>query len=363
MATSIVKRINDFFPLVRLFKFILFLAVSIQVVVITYNHFSGFYPLRDTTHFFLRLSRGTIYSIVAGFLIALPDLFIIYKLDRWFPWGKRFMERVGIQLVLAVVWAFTISTVITLLANYLSAYTEPLQLVLIYNALIYAVTNIIVMIVLEAWLFFMEGHRAKEKAHTLEKEMSQMRFEMLKSQINPHFMFNSLNVLSGLIDKNPAQAQLFIDEFSSIYRYVLETIEQPVTTLKDELDFIRSYMFLQKMRYGENLTYSVEIPSAKLDTYLPPLSLQVVIENAIKHNIVNEAKPLQIDIYTEKSVMVVKNPIQPKISGTSTGVGLKNLQKRYALITQLTPSFTIVNNQYIAKLPLLDPEHDERDNH
>lgn len=363
MATSVFKRINDFFPLVRLFKFLLFLALSIQVVVITYNHFSGFYPLRDMAHFFHRLSRGTIYSLVAGFMIALPDLFIINKLNQWLPWGKRFVERVVIQLVLAVALAFTISTIITLLANLVSAYKEPLHLVLIYNALIYAVTNILVMIVLEAWLFFMEGHRAREKAQTLEKEMSQMRFEMLKSQINPHFMFNSLNVLSGLIDKSPVQAQEFIDEFSSIYRYVLETIEQPVTTLKNELDFIRSYLFLQQMRYGENLTYSVEIPSGKLDSYLPPLSLQVLIENAIKHNIVNEAKPLHIEIYTENSVLVVKNPIQPKISGTSTGVGLKNLQKRYALITQLEPVLTVLNNQYIAKLPLLDPEHDERDNH
>jgi two-component system, LytTR family, sensor kinase len=363
MAHSILKRINEFFPLAKLFKFLLFLAISIQVVVITYNHYSGFYPLRDMTHFFQRLSRGTIYSIVAGFMIALPDLFIIYKLNRWLPWGKRFIERVGLQLVLAVVLAFTISTIITLLANQLSAYTEPLHLVLIYNALIYAVTNIIVMIVLEAWLFFMEGRRAKEKAQSLEKEMSQMRFEMLKNQINPHFMFNSLNVLSGLIDKNPVQAQQFIDEFSSIYRYVLETIEQPVTTLKNELDFIRSYLFLQQMRYGENLTYSVEIPSAKLDTYLPPLSLQVVVENAIKHNIVNEEKPLHIEVRSENSWLVVSNTIQPKISGTSTGVGLKNLQKRYALITQLTPSFTIVNNRYIAKLPLIDSEHDERDNH
>ncbi len=126
---------------------------------------------------------------------------------------------------------------------------------------------------------------------------------------------------------------------------------------------MRSYLFLQQIRYGDNLTFSVNISANMLPSLLPPLSLQVVLENAIKHNIVNESKPLKIEIFSENAFLVVKNTIQPKISGTSTGLGLKNLVKRYALISTLEPTFRLVNNQYIAKLPLINTEDDERIDH
>lgn len=191
----------------------------------------------------------------------------------------------------------------------------------------------------------------------VQKENLQSQFEILKSQINPHFMFNSLNVLSGLISKDIGKAQQFIDEFSHIYRYVLETLEQPVVSLEKELDFMRSYLFLQQIRHGNDLSWSVKIPSALLKWVLPPLSLQVVLENAIKHNIVNEQKPLKIDIFSEETTLVVRNNIQPKISSvSSTGLGLKNLVKRYGLIGQKEPVFYVETGYYVAKLPLLETD-------
>jgi PAS domain S-box-containing protein len=202
---------------------------------------------------------------------------------------------------------------------------------------------------------------ANDQLLKVQKENLQSQFEILRQQINPHFLFNSLNVLSGLISKDASQAQLFIDEFSHIYRYVLETMEQPVSTLRKELDFMRSYLYLQQMRHGEDLTWTVNIPAGLLDMVLPPLSLQVVLENALKHNIVNEAKPLQIEIFAKDKTLMVKNRLQPKISkGISTGLGLKNLVKRYALISNLVPIFTIENNHYVATLPLINIENDER---
>ena len=204
--------------------------------------------------------------------------------------------------------------------------------------------------------------QANTKLLKVQKENLQSQFEVLKSQINPHFMFNSLNVLSGLINADVAKAQLFIDEFSQIYRYVLETIEQPVVTLNKELDFMRSYLFLQQIRYGASLTYTVNIIAEQLQLLVPPLSLQVLLENAMKHNIVNEEKPLKIEIYSKGDFLLIKNPIQPKISGTSTGLGLKNLIKRYALISKLEPKFKVENNYYIAKIPLIKAEQDERTN-
>jgi two-component system, LytTR family, sensor kinase len=121
-----------------------------------------------------------------------------------------------------------------------------------------------------------------------------------------------LNVLSSLISKDTSKAQQFIDEFSQIYRYVIETIEKTVVTLKKELSFVRSYIFLQQIRYGENLNFTVNLPSDLLNLYMPPLSLQVVLENAIKHNIVNESHPLHINIFHDSFWLIVSNSIQPK---------------------------------------------------
>jgi PAS domain S-box-containing protein len=205
---------------------------------------------------------------------------------------------------------------------------------------------------------------ANTKLLRVQKENLQSQFEVLKQQVNPHFLFNSLNVLSSLINKDISKAQAFIDEFSQIYRYVLETIEKTVVTLGKELSFARSYIFLQQIRYGENLIFTVNLPSDLLNLYMPPLSLQVVLENAIKHNIVNESNSLNITIVHDDNWLIVSNNIQPKISmGKTTGLGQKNMVKRYSLISDKAPTFQVVNNQYVVKLPLLTIENDERTDH
>ncbi|HEY9114426.1 MAG TPA: histidine kinase [Bacteroidales bacterium] len=345
-------------------KFLIGLAIGVQVVVIVYNHINGYYILDDYVHFFKRLLRGSLLSLLAGFLIAYPDLYVIRYMNKIAPWGKNIFKRVPLQFGLTLLIAAIVAILITLFANWISVYTDhDLASIIVLNVLIYMVVNIVVMAIFEGWILFVERGQAKQMADSLQTELSQIKFEVLKSQINPHFMFNSLNVLSGLINKDVKKAQQFIDEFSMIYRYVLETIEQPVATLEKELEFMRSYLFLQQIRYGENLTYSVNISAELLKMYLPPLSLQVVLENAMKHNIINESKPLHIEINSEKDILVVKNNIQPKISkGISTGLGLKNLVKRYALISNLEPVFKIETNHYIAKLPLIKMEENERIN-
>jgi len=351
---NFITRLNQLFPLNKLLKLILAIAVSVQIIVIIYTHLSGFSPLSGMTHFFIRLFTGVVLTVVAGFMITIPDLFAIRFLNRSYPWTKRVFHRIIIQFALTVIISVPVSVLITLFSNLLTAYTEDLKNVLITNALIAAVVNIILMIILEAWLFFVESDKAKTKAQTLEKELTQIRFEVLKNQINPHFMFNSLNVLSGLIDKDIAKAQLFIDEFSHIYRYVLETIENQVVSVNKELGFIRSYIFLQQIRYGEALNVNIDLPAEILHLLVPPLSLQLVLENAIKHNIIDSTKPLQIDISSEKEWLIIKNNIQPKIStGASTGLGQKNIVKRYTMICNKVPEFLVRTNHYIVKLPLI----------
>ncbi len=360
----VFKRIHATVPFSFLLRFILVSAIGIQIIVITYNHLSGYHVLAAPSYFFLRLLRGTLLSVFAGFLITYSDIAIIRYLDTFAAWGRRTILRITLQIVFSVILAGIISTGVTLLANAISPYTEELSGVLINNALIYSVVNLMLMAVFEGWIHFTEGRRARIMARNLQVELSQIKFEVLKSQINPHFMFNSLNVLSGLISKDTGKAQRFIDEFSRIYRYVLETIEQPVASLESELGFMRSYLFLQQLRYGETLSWTINIPADLQRLVMPPLSLQVVLENAIKHNIINNNSPLTIEVGHEDHYLVIRNEIQPKFSSAgSTGLGLKNLVKRYALISSKQPIFIIENNSYIAKLPLIDPDTDESSDH
>jgi sensor histidine kinase YesM len=350
-------RISGPFPIRKLLFLMLALAMGVQVIVVSYNHFTGFYPLSGWAHFGIRLGRGILLILIAGSLMAFPDLWLIQWLNRWVPWNARVPERLLLQLLLTVVVALLVGFSATFTANALHPYQNPLSKVLLYNALIFSVVNIVLMAILEGMLSFWENRAAQERAQALEQELSQIRFEVLKHQINPHFMFNSLNVLSGLIEQDKAKAQDFIDEFALIYRYVLETIEQPVVALKSELRFARSYLFLQQLRYGEGVQVDLAVPAEYLDHLMPPLSLQVVLENAMKHNVVNTAQPLHIEVTVEDGQLLIRNNVQPKVSNTySAGLGQRNLIKRYQMVSPEQPSFIMESERYEARLPLIKME-------
>lgn len=351
------KKINQLFPFNRLFRLLVIFAVAVQLIIITYSHFSGYYHIADAGEFLKRLIYSSVLTTLGSFLIAYPDLFAIYYLNNKLPWNNKAVARVSLQFFLTLVLAVIVSTLITMLAHFIDNYEENLLQVLINNALIVSVINLILMIILEARIFSLESNQAKKEAENLNKELTQVKFEVLKSQINPHFMFNSLNVLSSLIDTDVKKAQQFIDEFSMMYRYVLESIEKPVVTIREEMDFVRSYLFLQQIRYENSILLDVALPAELLDSFIPPLSLQLVIENAIKHNIANPEHPLKINISQDKSFILIRNNIQSKISsGKTTKLGQKNMVKRYALIGEQTPEFLVEANHYLVKLPIINQE-------
>ncbi|WP_428236745.1 sensor histidine kinase [Gracilimonas sp.] len=348
------QSIHQLIPFSKLFKLLIGVSACVQLIVITYNHLSGYSVLDDTIHFIAKFTLGTFLSLIAAFLIAYPDLMIIQSLNKKLSWQKSTFTRAILQFVLSTILAVSVSTIITFLSHSLSEYQGGLLKNLLYNALIFSVCNLIMMIILEAWIFFEESNESKRKSEQLERELVQIRFEVLKNQINPHFMFNSLNVLSGLIETNTQKAQDFIDEFSQIYRYVLQTIEEPLVTLHKELSFARSYIFLQQIRYGENLNFSVDLPTHLLDYYLPPLSLQVALENACKHNQISPDKPLQLSITNEDDFLVIQNNIKLKKSGSKKGgIGQKNLAKRYSMVSSVKPTFRMKAKSYEVTLPLI----------
>jgi hypothetical protein len=332
-------------------------ALVIQTIIVSYNALTGFIRIGSMAEYLFRVFYASAISALLGLLIIIPDLYLIGWLNRRYSWSKAPAKRAALQLGLSVMVACTVSTLGTTAVNLIHEYTSDLRGVLITNALITIVLNVILMTLLEAWLFYRDTRRTRLKNEKLQNELAVIRFEVLKNQINPHFLFNSLNVLSGLIDQDTRKAQTFIAAFARIYHYVLETIEKPVVTVSEELDFARSYMYLHQIRHGDHLTFRVSLPAEVMQMLLPPLSLQVVLENALKHNITGASHPMEIGIEAHRDWLNVTNDLQLKTpSMASTGIGQKNLVRRFAMVCDRAPEFHIENNLYLVKLPLIQCE-------
>jgi len=202
----------------------------------------------------------------------------------------------------------------------------------------------------------------KWRENNLEKDQLrkiniQSQLESLKNQVNPHFLFNSLNSLSSLIDDEPEKAGRFLDEMAKVYRYLLQTNEGLLTTLDTELTFIQSYYHLLKTRYGAGIQLDVAVADQCRAQQLPPLTLQMLVENAIKHNVIHAGKPLLIEIETtDLGQLRVRNNLQPKTGGKvpSNQVGLSNITAKYRLLVQTDPIVLSDNMHFTVIIPLLD---------
>jgi hypothetical protein len=183
------------------------------------------------------------------------------------------------------------------------------------------------------------------------------QFETLKNQIDPHFLFNSLNVLSSLIEENPENAQRFTTSLSKIYRYVLEQKDKELVPLQEELDFAKTYMKLLTIRFENSLTYSLPETLIDPEAKVVPLSLQLLLENTIKHNIVSDMQPLHISISVEGDYLVISNNLQKKdVLKSGEGVGLKNIVSRYAILTSKQVNIESDTSSFKVKIPILTKE-------
>lgn len=192
----------------------------------------------------------------------------------------------------------------------------------------------------------------------LEQEKTEVQMRALQSQINPHFLFNSLNTLSSLIDESPQQANDFVDELSSVYRYLLRSNENELTTLNVELTFIHSYFHLLRTRFGNSIGLEVQVDEAYNKAWLPPLTLQLLVENAVKHNAILPEHPLLIRIRTnDQKQLIVENTLMRKqLRVDSNGVGLSNISIKYELLNQPEPVIDEQDGWFRVTLPLLVPQ-------
>lgn len=205
---------------------------------------------------------------------------------------------------------------------------------------------------------FMKNWKAAMTQETTKQEIvaktETAKFESLKSQIDPHFLFNSLNVLTSLIGENPYQAEKFTTKLSKVYRYVLEQRNKDLIPLSEELQFAQTYMELLGMRFEDAVQFEIPSTVSNAELKIVPLSLQLLLENAVKHNVVSSLKPLKVSIYEQDGYLVIENNINPKEAiGKSTKVGLRNIADRYGLITKKRVIVENDNKTFKVRIPLL----------
>jgi len=227
----------------------------------------------------------------------------------------------------------------------------PLKLNIIYAWL----ANLLFHL-LNAIMYYFKEYKTKWiEAEELKGITAQAELQLVKSQINPHFLFNNLNVLSTLVLQNNAEANKFIEAFSKVYRYILSTHDKEIVEIRTELDYIEPYIFLLEKRFSEGLSITINIPEEYESKYIIPASLQMLIENAIKHNVVSRHKPLHIDVHVNgNNTIVVSNNLQARESvETSTEIGLSNIKKRYLLVSGREVLINKNETNFVVTLPML----------
>jgi sensor histidine kinase YesM len=279
-------------------------------------------------------------------------------IKRRFQPGKNKWRYLGVFFLAGNIFASIAAVgVVYFMGNVLHGYTweqnlNPLKLNIIYVSLI----NLFFHLVNAVFFFFKEYRTQWEEAEELRRNASMAEMEMIKSQINPHFLFNNLNVLSGMVIKDNPEANKFIEEFSKVYRYILNNQQKELVALSSELEFIQPYIFLLKKRFNEGLEVNIRISDKYKQLYVVPAALQMLIENAIKHNVISRHKPLYIDIHSNgNNTLIVKNNLQPRMmSEASSRLGLQNIRRRYEIVSGRDVHINKSSTEFEVTLPLLN---------
>ncbi len=282
-----------------------------------------------------------------------------YLGSKW-SWITSTKERV-VSGILATVF-YTVPAI--LLINYVlfiiiqnGNVDEFFEFPMVWIHLFWIIFSFGVSAFLHARGFMLEWKKAVSAESTKQEIVAKTetaKFESLKSQIDPHFLFNSLNVLTSLIGENPRQAERFTTKLSKVYRYVLEQRNKELIPLSEELKFARTYMELLQMRFEDAIQFDIPAESSNEELKIVPLSLQLLLENAVKHNVVSSNKPLVLRIFEKEGHLIIENNINPKEAiGKSTKVGLKNITDRYRLLTKRGVTITNDKVTFKVSLPLL----------
>ena len=293
------------------------------------------YYVRSFTGQFSPAINFILFWVFLGFMAVLIEgLYQInYLLNKVLPFRANIPRRIAVQMVSGGIYALILRFLLYELGEpYITVKLDSMFLAATW--FLYILASVIVNSIFMTNFFIDQWKSSLVKAERLEKEKTQVQFDNLKNQLNPHFLFNALTSLNSLIFENQSLASQFLQHLSKVYRYVLQNKDKNFVTVQTELDFIQNYVFLLNTRFENALTITFRIDVSSKEKAIVPVTLQILIENALKHNVVDKDRPLSIRIETNDDYLVVSNNLQlRKLVETSNKQGLENLKSLYAFLT------------------------------
>ncbi len=297
-----------------------------------------------------------VYSLCIGGSIMLGCSMIGQYLSKRYPWEKNPKKTLWIILSCSMGYSALAITAINALFYTFAVGRFVLQdfiPMLVINGLICLLITFIFLTVIYGWKFFRRWKVSLVKEEKMQKELISYQYEMLRNQVNPHFLFNSLNVLTSLVENDQSAAIQFIHKLSEVYRYILDMKDHDFVSLEEEMQLVQSYIFMQKYRYAESLIVNIRLEDIQSDKVIP-VSVQMLIENAIKHNIITKEMPLTIKLYKDEDYLICENNLQKKQTlSNRNGIGLNNIRDRYSFFAPLPFTYGEVENNFVVKLPLI----------
>jgi len=313
--------------------------------------------LGNTIHFDLSLVISFGVTVLYTVLLYMANMILFNFLDSYFEKDRFSLKRIIIGFFGAVLVSLGVIFIMHIFEEVL-VNKKSFQDFLIdekpSNYLFSIIITFFITLSLYTFYFYKLYNENKVKEQKIIAGTASAKFESLKNQIDPHFLFNSLNVLSSLIEENPENAQRFTTSLSKIYRYVLEQKDKDLVSVEEELAFAKTYMNLLKMRFENSLFYDLPTSIIDPEAKVVPLSLQLLLENTVKHNVVSEKRPLHIRIFVKNGYLVVENDFQKKeVLQDRKGVGLQNIINRYGIITDRKVLIEQNDKTFTVKIPIL----------
>jgi hypothetical protein len=317
------------------------------------NFFFDDFDYKNINEFFVDFGFYQLYS----FLLGYSNYFFFQYLEK-LNWKRE--ERIK-RIVIGIVGSIAVTMIGLFLLNAFNyivfrglTYEDFIQNQSWNNYQFGLWITMTIVIIFHVIYFYNRYQQTKVKEQKVIAGTANARFDALKNQLDPHFLFNSLNVLTSLIEENPVNAQKFTTSLSKVYRYVLEQKNKDLVTVDEELDFAKTYMSLLKMRFEDSIIFDIPERASDPESKVVPLSLQLLLENAVKHNIVKTSNPLHIRIYEDGGMLIVENNLQTKqIVKKSSGVGLENIKQRYELLTEKKVNINQQADRFAVAIPML----------
>lgn len=315
--------------------------------------------LSGDKRFFL-MFQGNLWDNFLQFFCSLFFIFFLFLIN--YPvarprnkFAKKKMRTIVFSVVITLASAYVLSKCINIFL--LKMVPEPSFIIRIF----YSPANFFFSLVILGASYYARSNYLKDNLalenEKLKRESLQTQFESLKNQVSPHFLFNSLNALQSLIREKPKVAQQYVNNLSAVLRYTLQSTEQKTVSLEDEMRFIQSYIFLLKLRHEPNLMIETNIPKEYMEYRLPPLTIQTLIENAVKHNEISRRNPLTITISTgpDQTLKVTNNLQKKRTPEPGAGIGLSNLMRRYLFLTGKEIVIKSDENEFTVEVLLINP--------